>query len=79
MTWGAVLLAYLAGCLLAVLPLARWFAADLRHRGLADQPGDWTAAALMAICLAGMWPLLIPAMWIGRILRRDAERDRSAQ
>lgn len=63
------LLIYLAGCMVFLVPTARFVLNDFGASG-ADS-GDYVMAAAVAMCTVWFWPLYIPGWWIVQMLKTD--------
>jgi hypothetical protein len=63
-------LAYGVGCVVLLIPIARWLIRNVCE-GDTD-PFDLALAALLTICVVWVWPLLIPGWWVYRVLTLDA-------
>lgn len=76
MIGGILLWAWVAGALVSLLPIARWWLREIEQveRGDAVEPSDIALAAAMAMSIAPLWPLLIPGVWIYHMLRMDQEQ-----
>lgn len=62
-----VLLVYLAGAMVALVPTARWFLREMMD-GFSDG-GDYVMCAALALCFVWFWPFYIPGWWIVKMLK----------
>lgn len=66
------LLIYIAGCMVVLVPTARFILKmDGGWRDLDTE--DYALAAVMSICFVWAWPLYIPGWWIVQVLKTDKD------
>lgn len=75
MDTGTVILAgYLIGVIGSFIPLTRvllkWWTTDDEY-----ETGDIAMAASLALCIAPMWPLVLPVIWAVALIKSDKRKS----
>lgn len=66
-----LLLAYLAGCMLVLVPTSRWF---LRETGFGPpDAADYVISVTLGMLCCWLWPFYIPGWWAVQMLKTEEE------
>ena len=72
-----LLLGWLAGCLITVVPTTRFVIRHIMDEEPTEvDPGEMAMAIVMAMTAVPFWPLYIPGFWIAAMVRTDRTAKR---
>lgn len=66
---------YIGGYIAFLVPIARFYADDFKDQDGSIDQGDLFAAITIGMCLAFMWPLLIPGYYAYWMLTRKDDKS----